>query len=389
MSIPSAQSRTAPRLLFVINVDWFFASHRLPIALAALRCGYDVHIACVDTGRCDELEALGLTVHRMPVARSDNSPGGLFALLRWLLGLFRCIRPDVVHLVTIRPVLFGGIAARLARVPGRVAAISGLGPVFTERGLRAGVRRILVRVLYRIALGRGRLRVIFQNEDDRRCLVGIGACRFTDTVLIPGSGVDLKRYAISPLPAVPAALLAARLLREKGVLEFIEAAARIRATGATAFRFVLVGDVDPDSPGSLDRRTVAAKCEQAGVEWLGQRDDMAEVMAQATVVVLPSYYGEGMPKVLLEAAACGRPVITTDHPGCRDAIEPGVSGMLVPPRDPEALAAELSALLADRLRCEAMGRAGRNRAERLFDLQFAVEHHLELYEVVRRAEQSD
>lgn len=385
----SPGSTASPRLLFVVNVDWFFASHRLPIALAALAHGYDVHIACVDTGRGSELEGMGLTVHRMPVARGDNSLGGLFALLRWLLHTFRRVGPDVVHLVTIRPVLFGGIAARLARVPARVAAISGLGPVFTERGWRAAARRILVRMLYRLALGRGRLRVIFQNEDDRRCLVGIGACRFADTVLIPGSGVDLVRYTMSPLPTVPTALMAARLLREKGVLEFIEAAARIRATVEAAVRFVLVGDVDPDSPGSLDRSTVEAKCEQAGIEWWGPRNDMAEVMAQATVVVLPSYYGEGMPKVLLEAAACGRPVVTTDHPGCRDAIEPGVSGVLVPPRNAEALAAELAVLLDDRVRCEAMGRAGRNRAERLFDLQSAVGLHLELYEVLRRAERTD
>lgn len=389
MSAGPGTARVAPQLLFVVNVDWFFASHRLPIALAALARGYDVHIACVDTGRCSEFERSGLIVHRMPVARSDNSPGGLFALLRWLLQTFRSIRPDVVHLVTIRPVLFGGIAARLARVPARVAAISGLGPVFTERGWRAGVRRILVRVLYRLALGRGHLQVIFQNEDDRRCLVGIGACRFADTVLIPGSGVDLQRYAKTALPGVPTALMAARLLREKGVLEFIEAAAIVRTNGGATARFVLVGDVDPDSPGSLDRTLVAKMCGQAGVEWWGARDDMAEVMAQASVIVLPSYYGEGVPKVLLEAAACGRPVITTDHPGCRDAIEPGESGVLVPPRDAGALAAAMAELLADQPRCEAMGRAGRARAERLFDLRFAVDRHLEIYENLRHAAKSD
>lgn len=372
------------RLMFVVNVDWFFVSHRLPIALQALRQGYEVHIACGMTDWQSELERAGLVVHPLPIERGK---AGLVSNIRTFLAthaLFRRVQPDIVHLVTIKPVLFGGIAARLADVRGVVAAISGLGFVFLDAGLKAFVRRAAVAFLYRLALGKKNLKVIFQNQEDRESLCRLAGIPESKTVLIRGSGVDLSCYSFSPLPeGLPIVILAARLLKDKGVMEFVEAAAMLKATGCQA-RFCLVGEIDPDNPASLTASELASLCGDGKIEFWGQRKDMPEVMRTAYVVVLPSYR-EGLPKVLLEAAACGRAVVTTDVPGCRDAIDPGVSGLLVPVRDAPALADAIGSLLDDPRRCAAMGKAGRALAEREFDVAAVVRRHLEIYRELEAA----
>lgn len=367
------------RTLFVVNVDWFFLSHRLPIALAAVRAGHEVHIATSLTGPAQRLTDLGLVVHPIHVDRSRAGLPGLLALLWRLWRLFWSVRPDVLHLVTIKPVLLGGLAARLAPVGGVVYAISGLGHVFLARGWGARLRRQLVELAYRLALGAGNKRVIFQNTQDQATVCGVARVSPKEAVLIPGSGVDLGQYRHAPLPGgPPVVLMAARLLQTKGVVEFVAAAQQLRAAGANA-RFWLVGDVDPDNPASVLAEQLAAWRAQAVVEVLGHRSDMAQLMAQAHVVVLPSY-SEGFPKVLIEAAACGRAVVTTDVPGCREAIVPGETGLLVPPRSVPALAEAIGRLLANRQLCERMGNAGRAHAEKTFDVASVVQTHLAIYE---------
>lgn len=370
------------KLLIVVNVDWFFLSHRLPVALAALQRGDEVHIATTLTQGSASLEAYGFRVHALQIDRSATGPMGLLGLCLQLLRLFWRVRPDVLHLVTIKPVLLGGLVARLAPVGGVVYAISGLGHVFVAQGVWGRLRRLLVSGWYRLVLGARNMRVIFQNPDDRAALAGVATLRPEQTVLIPGSGVDLTLYPALPLPAgQPMVMMAARLLKTKGVQEFVQAAQQLKMQGVDA-RFCLVGDPDPDNPASVEAAQLQDWQRQGVVETLGHRAEIAALMAQATMVVLPSYR-EGLPKVLIEAAACGRAVVTTDVPGCRDAIEEGVTGLLVPARNAQALALAIKRLLDDRALCASMGAAGRARAERIFDVQAVVQTHLALYDALR------
>jgi glycosyltransferase involved in cell wall biosynthesis len=296
-----------------------------------------------------------------------------------LFRLFRRLRPDLVHLVTPKPVLYGGIAARFAGIDAVVAAVSGLGHVFSSDGGVAHLARPIVTTLYRFALEREHVRVIFQNPDDRAMFVRIGAVTQERAVTIRGSGVDLAAFRPAPEPGgTPVVTFAARLLKPKGVHEFVEAARRLRARGVAA-RFLLAGEIDPDNPTSVTREEIEQWRVGGLIEVLGQRRDIANVFAASSLVVLPSYYAEGLPKVLVDAAACGRPIITTDWPGCRDAIEPGVTGLLVPPRDPGALADAIADLLADRARRQRMGVAARALAEREYSIHGITGAHLNVY----------
>lgn len=366
------------RLLIVVNVDWFFVSHRLPVALGAQRAGYEVHVATALTQDSAALEAHGFVVHPLVVDRSGAGLPGLFKLFSDLVRLFWAIRPDVLHLVTIKPVLVGGLAARCSPVRGVVYAISGLGHVFVAEGFSGRLRRRLVGAWYRLVLGARNICIIFQNPDDRAAIASVARLAPQQVVMIPGSGVDLSNYPATPLPpGVPVVVMAARLLATKGVREFVAAARQLRGQGVES-RFWLVGEPDPANPASVTPDELQAWRHEAAVELLGHRTDIAQIMAQAHVVVLPSYR-EGLPKVLIEAAACSRAVVTTNVPGCRDAVESGVTALLVEPKNAPALAEAIKQLLHNRAACAAMGQAGRLRAERLFDVHAVVAAHLDIY----------
>lgn len=375
------------RLLFVVNVDWFFLSHRLPIALEAVRRGYEVHIATTLTDGEAQLRAYGFVVHSLQMDRSSTSPWAAVTLFWKLLQLFHMVKPDVVHLVTIKPVLIGGIAARLARVPALVAAVPGLGFVFTAQGMLAALRRLLVMGMYRIALGHTNLRVIFQNNDDYRSLARYVHLSQNKVILVRGSGVDLSAFTPSPeSTGRPVVMLAARLLADKGVREFVDAVRHLRQEGGVAVeaRFVLVGNVDPANPSSLTQAELDAWANEMLVELWGHRHDMPKTLAQANIVVLPSYR-EGLPKILIEAAAIGRAVITTDVPGCRDAVKPGQSALVVPAKDSQALASAIRTLLESPARRSAMAAAGRKLAENSFDVRHVVQEHMLIYEELRNS----
>lgn len=365
--------------MFVVNVDWFFLSHRLPVALAAMREGYQVHVAVGITDRLPELQSYGFMVHPLRMRRGKAGIVSEWIAFTDLIRLFRSVKPDLVHLVTIKPVIFGGIAARIVGTPAVVAAISGLGFVFVDRGMRAWLRRVVVGSLYRIALGKSALKMIFQNTDDCDCLTQFAHLPASKHAIIRGSGVDLSHFKPGPLPAgVPVVVMACRLIADKGVWEFVEAARLLRMRSVSC-RLCLVGALDPDNPVSLSDADLERIVSEGFVELWGPRADMPSVLAQAHIVALPSYYGEGLPKVLMEASACGRAVVTTDMPGCRDAVLPGQSGVLVPARNANALADVLERLLADPARCVEMGRVGRTFAQREFDLAGVVARHLGIY----------
>ncbi|CAN5787898.1 glycosyltransferase family 4 protein [soil metagenome] len=366
----------------MLNDAPFFLSHRLPIAMAAQEAGYDVHLAVpYHPTAAERLAREGITVHELPLNRRSSALRGEWQLFRTLCKLYREVRPDIVHHVTIKPVLYGSFARRLTGGGPVVNAVPGLGYLFLARGPKAALRRIIVELLYSVAL-RGRTsRAIFQNPDDVSLFVKNGMIDLSRVTLIRGSGVDLSHFAYSDPPAAAPlqVVLPARMLRDKGVMEFVTAARSLRAAFPTA-RFILVGDSD------VNRSAVAAEQLRAWqdegiVEWWGHRTDMVGVLRQAAIVCLPSYR-EGVPKALLEAAASGRPIVTTDVPGCREVVKNDENGILVPARDSKALAAALGRLLADadcRLR---MGRAGRLRAEREFDIREVVRQSLMVYDLL-------
>jgi glycosyltransferase involved in cell wall biosynthesis len=366
-------------LLFVVNVDWFFMSHRLPIALAALEAGYEVHIAAGITDRQHTLESYGLKVHPLGLVRGGV---GLLNAVQTALDLrriFKQVKPDIVHLVTIKPVLLGGLVARWMRVPAVVSAVSGLGYVFTAHGLKARLRQGLVGRMYAWALGHRNQVVIFQNPDDRDILMTATGLPYSKVRMIRGSGVDLAKYVATAEPdGIPVVLFPARLLADKGVFEFLAAARLLKSKGVQA-RFALAGLVDADNPTSVTSAQLEAWAAEGVVENWGYRADMPQVLASATLVVLPSYR-EGLPKALIEAAACGRAVVTTDAPGCRDAIESGLTGLLVTVRDSDALAKTIELLLTNSQQRLAMGVAARRLAEREFDVNAVVEKHLAIYQ---------
>lgn len=368
------------KLLFIVNVDWFFISHRLPVALKAMEEGYEVHLLCAITDKADYLKSTGLIVHPFSFSRSGRN---IFRELFSIFNLYKqikSIKPDLLHLVTIKPVLYGGILARVLNVPAVVSAISGLGFLFVKRaGLHVRLLRYAVLFLYRMAMRHVNQRVIFQNPTDRDALVKAGGVDKNKTCLIRGSGVDLRCYPMKPEPdGVPVVVMASRLLKDKGVDEFVDAARRLQLQGV-AVRFWLIGEPDQENPESITADTVLAWQKEGIVDCLGFRSDIAELFSQAHIVALPSYYGEGLPKVLIEAAACGRAVVTTDMPGCRDAIEVNVSGLLVPARDAAALAQALNRLIEDVSLRHQMGKAGRDLAMREFAIEKVVATHLSIY----------
>lgn len=381
-ALTDLQAVRRPYLLFVVNVDWFFLSHRLEIARLALKMGFRVGVACSITDRMPQLASEGFEIHPLFFERASTGIGATWSLLRQIYTIFRRERPDIVHLVTIKPVLLGGLAARFAKVPAMVSAVSGLGFVFLAQGFRARLRRFFVSLLYRGAMSHPNARIIFQNEDDRSAVTQLARISPDKSTIIRGSGVNLDDYPATPFPSErPIVMLAARLLIDKGVREFAEAAGILLRQGnqeVPQARFVLVGDIDPGNAASLESNEIEAWRAEGHVEIWGHRKDMAATLAQSTIVVLPSYR-EGLPKVLIEAAACGRPVVTTDVPGCRDAIEPGVTGVLVPSHNAQALATAIAELLANRQLFIEMGKEGRSLAEAHFDVNQVAARHIAIY----------
>ena len=372
-------------LLIVAHDLGSFISHRLPIATAARNAGYAVHIAYGAVGKAieSELVSQGFELHHVSIQRGGTNPIADLWSIFLLWRLFRRVRPDLVHLITIKPILYGGIAARLARVPAVVSAIAGLGFLFIEqKGIKATFLRYVIKPLFHLALKHPYQFLIFQNKDDRDRVLATTRVNLSQTKLIRGSGVDLNACLLKPEPEeVTVVAMASRLLRDKGVLEFIAAAYLLRRRGIMA-EFWLIGDIDLANPASITPKEVAAWKAEGVVKCLGYRRDVVSLYTKSQIVVLPSYR-EGLPKSLIEAAACGRAVVTTDVPGCRDAIEPGVSGLLVPARDHVALADAIQLLIKDPVKRKEMGAAGRVLAESEFGIEKVIAAHLKIYREIK------
>lgn len=365
------------KLLFIVNVDWFFISHRLPIAIEAIKEGYDVHLACGITDKRELIENHGITLHEIPFSRSDISLLGELKTLLVLSKVIRAVNADIIHSITIKPVIYANILAKMLGNSRRVSSISGLGYVFIADGLKAHLRRSIVSSLYKLALS-GAQTVIFQNSEDRDTLSKLGIVCTEQEVLIRGSGVNLDDYLVTPEPEQEmVVMLVARLLADKGVNEFVEAAKLVKAQCSNV-RMVLVGELDFGNPKSITNKQLKLWVDSDIIEHWGYSHDIPKTMSEANIVVLPSYR-EGLPKCLIEAAACGRAVITTDVPGCRDAIEEGKTGLLVPARSINQLAEAILILINNKKIRQSFGRNGRSLANTAFNIDDVIIKHLDIY----------
>ena len=371
------------RLLFIANDADYFADMRLVIAEGARSAGYDVHIAVSPGPGAKKIEASGFTLHSVPMVRGGTKPIQEIRTIAALVPLFLSLRPQIVHLVALKPILYGGIAARLVRVPNVVAAVAGLGSVFISSEHRRGIfLKRTVQLFYRLALSNPRVKVIFQNREDMKTIQSLTGIKPTQAVLIGGgSGVDLHRYAMTPEPAgIPVVVQISRLLADKGVFEYVQAA-RILKNRGTAAKFLLAGSTDPANPTSLSDRDLVELRQEGVVELIGFQADVPNLLSNCNIVVLPSYR-EGFPKVLIEAAACGRAVVATDVSGCRDAVVDGATGTLVPVRNAEALADAIGRLIEEPERRLQMGTRARALAEENFDVRHVVDSHIKLYDEI-------
>jgi glycosyltransferase involved in cell wall biosynthesis len=369
---------TRERLLFVAAEAAFFVTHRLPLALAARERGYDVHVATPE-GRLQEVIAQhGLPWHRIVVRRKTHLLREAWAVPN-LVALYRRVRPALVHHVALKPVLYGTIAARIARVPAVVNAVAGLGYAFDERRARTLMGRGVAFAFGRM-LRHPHMRFIFQNEEDRDVFVGRGWIAPGAAVMIRGSGVDPSVFAppAHPPEGAPLVVLASRLLASKGVAEFVEAARRLRGQA----RFAVVGAPDPDNPETITAGQLEQWSAEGAVETWGRRADMPGVLREASLFVLPTYYREGVPKALIEAAATGLAAVTTDTAGCRDIVVHGQTGLLVPPRDVDVLTAAISRLLHDAALRRDMGHAARERVLAHFTIEQVVQSTMETYQAL-------
>jgi glycosyltransferase involved in cell wall biosynthesis len=365
-----------PRLLYVVTEDWYFLSHRLPMARAALRDGFEVHVATrIGDGRA-AIEAEGFTVHPVPFVRGSIAPLRSLRTIAALRRIQRQIKPAVTHHVAVQCVVLGSLAA-IGQPGSRVNAFTGFGHSFISGSPRARTLRAAIGALLRRILNRPAAVALVQNPDDRKSLISLGIAA-NHIAVIPGSGVDVEalRPSAEP-PGPPTVAFVGRLLDDKGIRTLIEAQRLLRRRGSNV-EFGVAGAPDPANPASVTQDEAAAWGRQPGIAWLGHVANIADVWARAGIAALPSRR-EGLPKSLLEAAACGRPMIATDVPGCREIVLPGETGLLVPVDDVAALADAIATLAASPELRSRYGAAARRLAVERFSADRVGRQTVDLY----------
>lgn len=348
------------RLAFVVTEDWFFVSHFLPMARAARELGMEVDVVTRVRDHAGAIEATGARVVPLEAERRSLNPWAAGDAAGRLAAILRARRPDIVHCIALRSIVVGGAAAAMARIDRRVYALTGLGYLGARPDLVGRGARLALRSLIRGPLQSAGTRFLFENEDDPR-LLGLDP-NDRRVWLVGGAGIDPEHFAPTPLPPLPPLKVAivARMLWSKGIDVAVDAVRRARAAGA-AVELSLYGSPDPSNPRALSQAQLEEWSREPGIAWHGPTRDAAAVWREQHVCCLPSRGGEGLPRTLLEGAACGRAVVTTDVPGCRRLVRDGVEGRIVPPDDAVALADALSALAADPAELARMGHGARSR----------------------------
>jgi glycosyltransferase involved in cell wall biosynthesis len=364
-------------LIFLLTEDWFFASHFLQRGLAAKAAGWRVVLVAHESAATVAIRAAGIEVVPVPFIRRRLNPFAELAFMLHLARVYRQLKPDLVHHIALKPIVIGGVAARLAGVRAIINAPVGLGFVFSSDRLLAKILKPLVSLGLRLTLTPRGAKVIFENPDDLAALTAAGMVRPEAAFLIRGAGVDITAFAPAPEPPPPVrVILIARMIREKGVADFAAAARLLKGLA----EFVLVGAPDPGNPNTVTEAELRGWEAEGVLTWLGPRRDIADLLRGAHIACQPSTYREGLPKSALEAMAAGKPLVATNIPGCREAVVDGVTGFLVPPRDPQALAAALRRLIEDPSLRQKMAVAARARAVEQFSDAIICQQTLLVYE---------
>jgi glycosyltransferase involved in cell wall biosynthesis len=365
------------KVLLFANTDWYLYNFRLSLANALRDKGAEVVLLSPNGEYVKNLRDAGFRWVSLPMSRDGMNPFKELNTLWRIKEVYRSERPDIVHHFTVKCVLYGSIAAHWTRIRVIVNAITGLGYIFSASGWKGGVLRQLARLFYRHALKS--TQVVFQNKEDRTTFINLKLINPASTYIIPGSGINLNLFTPSPEPqGIPVVMFAARMLWEKGVGDFVQAAQILKSESIQA-RFVLVGDTYTDNPSAVSPRQLAAWNEEGIIEWWGWRDDMAEVLSQSSIVCLPTYYKEGVPRVLTEAAASARPIVSSNIIGCHEVVHEGVNGLMVPPKDPISLALALRKLIENPLERARMGSEGRKIAEQFFAQEKIIQKTFDVY----------
>ncbi|GGK47070.1 glycosyltransferase family 4 protein [Salinarimonas ramus] len=370
----------SPKVLFVVSDGWYFRSHRLYLAKAAMDQGFEVHVATRTSEGDEAIGASGIALHELPWKRGGRFLDDLRSAA-CVARLIDRLKPAIVHAVSLKPIVLAALGALpTASRPHFVHAITGLGYAFADDSLKARiVRRIILQSLSTLADRPGSV-YLFQNNDDREVVKAAGAAKRAASAIIRGAGIDVLSHPHVPPPDAPPLIVATvtRMLGIKGVADVVEAS-RLLDEQSVAHRTLLVGKPDLGNPSALSHEVLVSWAQSPSVTYVGHVDDPREIWAKSHVAILASRGGEGLPKALLEAAACGRPMVATDVPGNREIVVDGETGFLVPPRDPEALAAAVRRLAGDAELRRRMGGAARERAERLFSSEVVARETIALY----------
>lgn len=374
-------SDKAPHVLMILNdIAWFW-SHRQPLAQAILARGSKLSLATAKASSDPGVKDMSVEGHDLP----DHGKGlGLFFHVKIVRAIIKTIKetqPDIIHAITLRHAFYTGIATRLIKYRPTVFTVAGVGSLFTDHSLKMNIVRAIALPLLRYAFRGPNRFLIFQNPDDRNLMIKHGVVDENQTTIIRGSGVDLKEFPFTPEEEneEPIVLFSSRLIREKGIDDFIGAARILKNKGIKA-RFQIAGSVYQKNPNSLSREEMQGYHDEGVIEWLGQVSDMPELFKKISIMALPSYYGEGVPKILLEAAAIGRPIVTCDVPGCREAVNDNKNGILIPPKSPQNLSEAIERLLSNPELRQSYGRAGREMVEEDFHVDSVVSRTLDVYD---------
>lgn len=373
------------KIVYVTNYDWFFISHRLPLAERALQEGHEVYLLSIDTGRRAELESKGIHFVPIPLDPTGTNPLEALRCSFFLARQYRKIKPDLVHHITIKVVLLGCIASKISRQKGVVNAISGMGYLFTDG--RDGLLQKVVKLAMKFAFKSRNFSFILQNPDDFNAIKSMNYVPEDQVHLIKGSGIDLNDFMFTPQPenSVLEILFPARILRDKGVIELIEAANLLREKLKGKVKFILAGDCTCTNPTAISESELSRLLEDNYIEWVGYQSEMKSLYQKSDIVVLPSYR-EGLPKSLIEACAIGRPIVTCDVPGCRECVHNGENGFLVTVKDARALADAILKLVQSPVLRHEFGQASRKLAEREFSIAYVVDKHFDIYRGISNRE---
>ena len=368
------------KLLIVVNDASFFISHRLSLAIHAKKNGYEVHVAAHgDYKSVSKIISSGLIFHEIPFFRSSANIFNEASTLLSLIKVYKKVSPNIVHHVTIKPIVYGGIAAIITSIPFVVSAISGLGFVFIEKKTTNFLKKNIIKLIYKFLFRKKNNKVIFQNPDERNMLLSENIVNENNSYLIKGAGVDVDVFTPKQIfQEIPVVVLAARMIWDKGVREYVNAATILKDRGIKA-KFLLVGGIDYGYPNFIKKEKLQEWNKNGIISWLGFCDNIHEIYQNSSIVCLPSFYSEGIPKSLIEAAACAKPIVTTDMPGCREIVKDGFNGILVPPKNSLLLANALETLINNTELRSKYGSNGHNIVKKDFSSDIVNKMTLDLY----------